>query len=175
MLNNLFKCTGSIIKVLFLKILIEQVQEQRNFIWSLKHLEKCVWRTASEETSLKKSSWRHVIRSTGHQKHILLEATSLELTKDIVRSVRPRTLQPPSLQSLSLQQDKDNSNIVADVVPLVMEWIWIKFFIGQLSNQAKRSRVKNQSFKARQVDVTAKFSTSLNSSINRDEDLENWC
>jgi len=37
----------------------------------------------------------------------------------------------------------------------------------------KRSRVKNQSFKARQVDVTAKFSTSLNSSINRDEDIEN--
>jgi len=36
----------------------------------------------------------------------------------------------------------------------------------------KRSRVKNQSFKARQVDVTAKFSTSLKSSINRDEDLE---
>jgi len=33
--------------------------------------------------------------------------------------------------------------------------------------------MKNQSFKARQVDVTAKFSTSLNSSINRDEDLEN--
>jgi len=37
----------------------------------------------------------------------------------------------------------------------------------------KRSRVKNQSFEARQVDVTAKFSTSLNSSINRDDDLEN--
>ena len=37
----------------------------------------------------------------------------------------------------------------------------------------KRSRVKNQSFKSRHVDVTAKFSTSLNSSINRDEDLEN--
>jgi len=35
--------------------------------------------------------------------------------------------------------------------------------------------VKNQSFKARHVDVTAKFSTSLNSSINRDEDLENKC
>jgi len=30
MLNNLFKCAGSIIKVLFLEILIEQVQEQRN-------------------------------------------------------------------------------------------------------------------------------------------------
>jgi len=38
---------------------------------------------------------------------------------------------------LSLQQDKDNSNIAAEVVPFVSEWIWIKFFIGQLSNQAK--------------------------------------
>jgi len=81
-------------------------------------------KNAYEETSLKKSSWRHVIRSTGHQKHISPEATSLELTKDYVQSVRPRTLQPPSLQSLSLQQDKDNSNIAADVVPFVLEWIW---------------------------------------------------
>ena len=116
------------------------------FIWSLKHLEEWVWRTASEEcvwrASLKKSSWRHVIRSknirsTDHQKHISPEATSPELTKDIVRNVRPRTLQPPSLQCLSLQQDKDNSNIAAGVVPFVLEWIWIKFFIGQLSNQTK--------------------------------------
>ena len=29
MLNNLFECAGSIFRVLFLKILIEQVQEQR--------------------------------------------------------------------------------------------------------------------------------------------------
>ena len=42
---------------------------------------------------------------------------------NIVRSVRPRTLQPPSLQSLSLQQNKDNSNIAADIVPSVLEWI----------------------------------------------------
>ena len=133
MLNNFFKCTGSIIKVLFIKILIEQVQEQRNCIWSLE---------ASRRMRLKKSSWRHVIkskiiRSTGHQKHISPEATSPELTKDIVRSVRPRTLQPPCLQCLSLQQDKDNSNIAADIVPFVPEWIWIKFVIGQLSNQTK--------------------------------------
>jgi len=114
-------------------------------------LKNWVWRTASEETSLKKSSWRHVIkskviRSTGNQKHISPEATSPELTKDIVRSVRPRTLQPPSLQSLSLQQEKDNSNIAADVVPFVLEWIWNKFFIGQLSNQAKDQgwRIKAQ-------------------------------
>jgi len=37
----------------------------------------------------------------------------------------------------------------------------------------KRSRVKNQSFKKDKFDATAKFPTSLNSSINRDEDLEN--
>ena len=63
------------------------------------------------------------IKSTGHQKHISLEATSPELTKDIVRNVRQRTLQPPCLQRLSLQQDKDNSNFAADVVPFVLEWI----------------------------------------------------
>jgi len=57
------------------------------------------------------------------QKHILSEATSPELTKDNERSVRPRTLQPPSLHSLSPPQDKDNSNLVAVVVPFVMEWI----------------------------------------------------
>jgi len=37
----------------------------------------------------------------------------------------------------------------------------------------KRSRVKNQSIKKDKFDATAKFPTSLNSSINRDEDLEN--
>ena len=57
-------------------------------------------------------------------KSISPEATSPpELTNYNVRSVQPRTLQPPSLQSLSLHQDKDNSNIAADVVPFVMEWI----------------------------------------------------
>ena len=33
--------------------------------------------------------------------------------------------------------------------------------------------VKNQSFKQDKVDLTAKFSTSLKSSINRDKDLKN--
>jgi len=37
----------------------------------------------------------------------------------------------------------------------------------------KRSWVKNQSFKKDKFDATAKFPTSLNSSIYRDEDLEN--
>ena len=63
------------------------------------------------------------IRSAEHQKHISPEATSPELTKDSVRSVRPRTLHPPSLQYVSPQQDKDNSNIGAEVDPFVLEWI----------------------------------------------------
>ena len=143
MLNNLFKCTGSIIKVLFIKILIEQVQEQRNFIWSLKHLEEWVWRTVSEECVWRNEFEEELLKTRhqkqDHQKHWSSKAylQSLSLQQDIVRSVRPRTLQPPSLQSLSLQQDKDNSNIAAEVVPFVLEWIWIKFFTGQLSNQAK--------------------------------------
>ena len=86
-------------------------------------LKCCDRRIASEETSLKKSSSRHVIRSAEHQKHISPEATSPELTKDSVRSVWPRTLQPPSLQYVSPYQDKNNNYIAADVVPLETEWI----------------------------------------------------
>jgi len=107
MLNNLFKCTGSKIKVLFIKILIEQVKEQRNFIWSVKRLEECVWRNASEEVRLKKRVWRRALEDTSSEarsseamviRSILPEATSPELTKYSVRSVQPRTLQPPPLQ-----------------------------------------------------------------------------
>ena len=107
MLNNLFKCTGSKIKVLFMKILIEQVKEQRNFIWSVKRLEECVWRNASEEVRLKKRVWRRAPEDTSSEarsseamviRSISPEATSPELTKYSVRSVQPLTLQPPSLQ-----------------------------------------------------------------------------
>ena len=73
MLNNLFKCTGSIIKVLFIKMQIEQVQEQRNFIWSLKHLEEWVWRTASEECIWRNESEEELLKTRhqkqDHQKH----------------------------------------------------------------------------------------------------------
>ena len=115
MLNNLFKCTWSKIKVLFIKILIEQVKEQRNFIWSLERLEECVWsnwKNASEVMRLKKCVWRNESEDRAPEdtssearsleamviRSISLEATSPELTKYNVRSVQPRTLQPPSLQ-----------------------------------------------------------------------------
>ena len=104
-------------------------------------LKNCVGRNESEELRLKKRVRRRApedtsseastsealiirskdIRSADHQKHISPEATSPELTKNSEQSVRPRTLQPPSLQWLSLQQDKDNSNIAAEVVPFVLE------------------------------------------------------
>jgi len=128
LLNNLFKCTGSIIKVLLIKILIEQVQEQMNFIWSLEasgrmRLKKCVWRSASEETGLKKSSWRHVIRSNvirsnGHQKqlHQSWQRTMYE--------VYDHELCNHHLYNFVSTSRQDNSNIAADVVPFVMEWIW---------------------------------------------------
>ena len=45
-----------LIKVLFIKVLIEQVKEQRNFYWSLKRLKKCVWSNASEESALEDTS-----------------------------------------------------------------------------------------------------------------------
>jgi len=107
MINNLFNCTGSIIKVLFMNILIEQVQEQRNFIWSLERPEECVWRNASEEVRLKKWVWRRAPEDTLSEarsseamviRSISPEATWPELTKYNVQSVQPRTLQPPSLQ-----------------------------------------------------------------------------
>jgi len=75
MLNNLFKCTGSIIKVLFIKIPIEQVQEQGNFIWSLKHLEEWVWRTTSEECVWRNESEEELLKTRqqkqGHQKLVI--------------------------------------------------------------------------------------------------------
>ena len=61
-----------IIKVLFIKILIEQVKEQRNFIWSLKRLKICVWRSASEETSLKKELLKTRHQKQGYHKHCII-------------------------------------------------------------------------------------------------------
>jgi len=68
------------IKVLFIKILIEQATEQKEFYWSLEcleemHLKTCVWRNASEETSLKKAllKTRHQKQAhhkQGYQKHL---------------------------------------------------------------------------------------------------------
>ena len=58
------------------------------------HLKKCVWRSASEETDLKKNSWRHVIRSkvirsNGHQKQWSSEETS---TSDLPNFGSPSNL-----------------------------------------------------------------------------------
>ena len=176
MLNNLFKCTGSKIKVLFIKILIEQVKSKGIYsklksIWK-NASEECVWRSASEETSLKKSSWRHVIRSkvirsNGHQKHL---TRSYFTRVDIVRvwSVQPRTLQ------LCLYI---KTRITVTLLQTLFLFKWNGFEISSSKDKYQiRQKINGEESKlqGRQVDVTAKFSTSLKSSINRDEDLENY-
>ena len=111
--------TSSRVKEFYLKLRASGRMSLKNCVWRMR-LKKRVWRRAPEDTSSEaRSSEALIIRSISRQK-----LTSPELTKDNVRSVRPLTLQPPSLQSLSLHQDKDNINIAADVVSFVMEWIW---------------------------------------------------
>jgi len=177
----LFKCTGFIIKVLFIKILIEQVQEQRNFIRSLKRLEECIWRNASEEVHLKKWVWRRALEDTSSEarsseamviRSTSAEATSPELTKYDVRSVQPRTLQPPSLQLCLYIKTR----LTVTLLQTLFLFKWNGFEISSSKEKYQiRQNINGEESKlqARQVDVTAKFSTSLKSSINRDEDLEN--
>jgi len=79
-----------IIKVLFIKVLIEQVKEQSNFYWSLKRLKelrlkKCVWRNASEESALKthhqkKSHQKQGHQKQGYQKHLIRSHFTKSLT-----------------------------------------------------------------------------------------------
>ena len=108
-------------------------QRAKEFYLELKasgrmRLKKCVWRSASKETSLKKSSWRHVIRSkvirsNGHQKHL---ARSYFTRVDKVQCTKCTTTNSITTISatLSLHQDKINSNIAADFVAFQVEWIW---------------------------------------------------
>jgi len=128
------------------------------------HLKKCVWRSVSEETSLKKSSWRHVIRSkvirsNGHQKHL-------------AKSYFTRTLQPPSLELCLYIKTR----LTVTLLQTLLRFKWNGFEISSSKDKYQiRKKINGEESKLqpRQVDVTAKFSTSLKSSINRDEDLEN--
>ena len=107
-----------------------------------------------------------IIRSTSP------EATSLELTKDIVRSVRPRTLQPPSLQLYLYIKTR----LTVTLLQTLFLFKWNGFEISSSKDKYQiRQKINGEESKlqTRQVDVTAIFSTSLKSSINRDEDLEN--
>ena len=100
------------------------------------------------------------------------EATSPELTKYSVRSVQPRTLQPPSLQPcLHIK-----TRLTVTLLQTLLRFKWNGFEISSSKDKYQiRQKINGEESKLqeRQVDVTAKFSTSLKSSINRDEDLEN--
>ena len=106
-----------------------------------------------------------VIRSTSP------EASSPELTKYDVRSVRPRTLQPPSLQLCLYIKTR----LTVTLLQTLFLFKWNGFEISSSKDKYQiRQKINGEESKllARQVDVTAKFSMSLKSSINRDEDLE---
>ena len=100
------------------------------------------------------------------------EATSPELTKYDVRSVQPRTLQPPFLQLCLYIKTK----LTVALLQTLLRFKWNGFEISSSKDIYQiRQKINGEESKlqARQVDVTAKFSTSLKSFINRDEDLEN--
>ena len=100
------------------------------------------------------------------------EAISPELTQYDVRSVQPRTLQPPSLQLCLYIKTR----ITVTLLQTLFLFKWNKFKISSSKDKyqiRKKTNCEESKLQARQVDVTAKFSTSLKSSINRDEDLEN--
>jgi len=100
------------------------------------------------------------------------EATSPELTKYNVRSVQPRTLQPPSLQLCLYIKTR----ITVTLLQTLFLFKWNGFEISSSKdNYQIRQKINGEESKlqARQVDVTAKFSTSLKSSIYRDKDLKN--
>ena len=151
------------------------------FIWSLERLEECVWRNASKEVHMKKRVWRRASEDTSSEarsseamviRSISLEATSPELTKYNVRSVQPRTLQPPSLQLCLYIKTR----LTVTLLQTLLRFKWNGFEISSSQNKYQiRQKINGEESKlqARQVDVTAKFSTPLKSSINRDEDLEN--
>jgi len=65
-----------IIKVLFIEILIEQVIEQRKFIWSLKPLKKCVWRMCVKNCVWSNGSEEELLK-TRHQKQWSSEAMDI--------------------------------------------------------------------------------------------------
>ena len=100
------------------------------------------------------------------------EATSPELTKHNVRSVQPRTLQPPSLQLCLYIKTRITITLLQTL--FLFKWNGFEISSSQDSYQI-RQKINGEESKlqARQVDATAKFSTSLKSSIYRDKDLKN--
>ena len=108
-----------------------------------------------------RSSEAMVIRS------ISPEASSPELTKYNVRSVQPRTLQ------LCLYI---KTRLTVTLLQTLLRFKWNRFEISSSKDKYQiRQKINGEESKlqARQVDVTAKFSMSLKSSIYRDKDLKN--
>jgi len=87
------------------------------------HLKICVWRSAFEETSLKKSSWRHVIRSKGYQKHLIrsyfTRVDKVQCTK--CTTTNSAHASATTISATCLHIKTRITVMFADVVPLEME------------------------------------------------------
>ena len=128
-----------IIKVLFIEVLVEQVKEQRNLYWSLKHLKKMrlkkmlLKKTAPEATSSEARSWEASHQKLLHQK--LKSVDKVQCTKCTTTNFAPASATTISASCLYIKARI--TVMFADIIPSLLEWIWNWFFIGQLSNRGK--------------------------------------
>ena len=128
-----------IIKVLFIEVLVEQVKEQRNLYWSLKHLKKmCLKKmllkmTSSEARSLEARSSEASHQKLPHQK--LKSVDKVQCTK--CTTTNSASASTTTISASCLYIKTRITVTFADIVPSLLEWIWNWFLIGQLSNQAK--------------------------------------
>ena len=151
-----------IIKVIFIKILIEQVKEQMNFIWSLEHLEEmhlkiCVWRSAYEETSLKKELLKTRHQKQGYQKHL---TRSYFTRVDKVQCTKCTTTNSAhaSATTISATCLYNKTRIIVILLQTLFRFKRNEFEISSSEeNYQIRQNINGEESKlqARQVDVTA--------------------
>jgi len=121
-----------IIKVLFIEVLVEQVKEQKNLYWSLKHLKKM----SLKKMLLKMMSSEARSSEASHQKLLhqkLKSVDKVQCTK--CTTTNSASASTTTISASCLYITTRITIMFADIVPSLLEWIWNWFFIGQLSNQ----------------------------------------
>jgi len=87
-------------------------------------LKKCVWSNGSEEELLKTRHQKQCHQKQWSSEAYLVRSYFTRVDKGQCTKCTTTNSATTISATLSLHQDKDNSNIAADVVPFVMEWIW---------------------------------------------------
>jgi len=138
-----------------------------NWYWSLKHLKKMLLKKSAPEATSSEA------RSSGasHQKLLHQKLKSVDKVQCTKCTTTNSAHASATTISASCLYIKTRITVMfADIVPSLVEWIWNWFFIGQSSNRAKDQWWIKASDKTSWC--TGYFSTSLKSSIDRDEDLK---